>query len=163
MLKTSSEWFLKPHPFTYINPFRHDQRQRAAQPAWPRLYMWVPSCSTNQDPFKRSGYSVTLFSKVGRCGWRLLPDVLAASCSAPGSQASVALFTVSERIGYVCALCFMCCFWLTACSRLKKPNTTNICLRWLLFRISDVKGSKINAKSRKSLSLALGMHVAVLD
>lgn len=69
----------------------------------PCLCMWVPSCSTDQDAFKRSGSSVTLFSKVGRCGWPLLS---AASPSAPGSQVSVTLFAVSERIGYGCALCF---------------------------------------------------------
>lgn len=101
------------------------------------LFMWVPSCFTDQDPFKRSGYSVTLVSKEVRCGWPPLPDVLAASCSAPGSQFSVVLLcAVSKRNGDVCILCFRCCFWLTACCRLREPNTTNIFLRWWLSRIS---------------------------
>lgn len=52
---------------------------------------------------------------------------------------------------------------LAGCSRLREPSAANICLRWLLSRVSDVKGSKIDAKSRKSLSLAFGMHMALLD
>lgn len=124
--------------------------------------MWVPSCSTNQDPCERFGYCVTLPRWQGMAG--LL--VRYASCFLQCSREPVfsgSLFAVSERTGCICVLCFMCCFWLTACSRQKEPNTINICLRWLLSRISDVKGSKINAGSRKSLSLAFGTHVAVLD
>lgn len=52
----------------------------------------------------------------------------------------------------------------SGCSqRQREPNTTDICLRWLLSRIPDVKGGKINAKSRRSPLLAFGMHVAILD
>lgn len=97
-----------------------------------------------------------------RHGWPLLPDVLAAPCSTPGSQASVALYLLFLKglgMSVFCALCVT-----SGClQRQTEPNTTDICLRWLLPRISDVKGGRINVKSRKSPLLVFGMHVAVLD
>lgn len=78
-----------------------------------------------------------------------------ASCFLPHAREPVfsgSLSAVSERIGYVCVLYFMCCFWLPAYSRLKKKKESQtFCLRWLLFRISDVGRSKINVQSWKNL------------
>lgn len=136
----------------------HKRKEVGCPASLTLLFMWVPSFA-DQDPFKRSVYSVTLVSKAVRCGWPPLPDVLAASCSAPGSQFLVVLLcAVSKRNGDVCVLCFMCCFWLTACCRLRTKHH-----KYLPEVVVIQNLHKINAKSRKNLSLAFGMHLAGLD
>lgn len=86
--------------------------------------------------------------------------LLVTSCRAPEKQFAVAFYMLLLKGMGMSILCFMGCIWLTAFRGLWGMSTTNIHLRWLLSRTSDVQRSKIHAKS--SLLLTFGIHVYLI-